>query len=187
MNSFYSDEEVRALGFAEVGEEVLISRKVSIYGAGRMKIGSHVRIDDFCILSGSIEIGNYIHISAYTGLFAGCEKIVLSDFCTISSRCVVYGKSDDFLGNAMTNPMIPEEFTKVTEKPVYIGKHVLIGSGCTVLPGVTLAEGSSFGAMTLINKNADPWIIYFGIPMRPYGDRKKKPLIMEKKWKQSSE
>ncbi len=30
-----------------------------------ISIGDNVRIDDFCILSGKIELGSNIHISAY--------------------------------------------------------------------------------------------------------------------------
>ena len=50
MNGYLSREEVLALGFASVGENVQISNKACFYGAAKMRIGSHVRIDDFCIL-----------------------------------------------------------------------------------------------------------------------------------------
>ena len=56
MNNFYDAQELKEFGFAKVGINVLISRKASIYGAKNMSIGSNVRIDDFCILSGKITI-----------------------------------------------------------------------------------------------------------------------------------
>ena len=80
MSSFYSQEELRELGLKRYGENVLISRKSSIYQADKISIGSNVRIDDFCILSGEIEIGNYVHIAAYTSLFAGDAGIRMEDF-----------------------------------------------------------------------------------------------------------
>ena len=64
MDSFYSPEELKALGLKEYGEDVRISRKCSIYGAGKISLGSHVRIDDFCLLSGKISLGSYVHIAA---------------------------------------------------------------------------------------------------------------------------
>ena len=64
MDSFYSPEELKALGLKEYGEDVRISRKCSIYGAGNISLGSHVRIDDFCLLSGKISLGSYVHIAA---------------------------------------------------------------------------------------------------------------------------
>lgn len=75
MDSFYTREELLAIGFASVGENVLVSRKTSIYGAENMNIGNNVRIDDFCFLSGKITLGNYIHIATATLLYGSAECI----------------------------------------------------------------------------------------------------------------
>ena len=64
-NSFYTEAELERIGFASIGKNVLLSRKVSVYSASTISIGNNVRIDDFCILSGSISIGSFVHISAY--------------------------------------------------------------------------------------------------------------------------
>ena len=68
MNSFYSQEELQSMGFKELGANVLVSRKASIYGAEKISLGNNVRVDDFSILSGRIEIGNHVHIAAYVAL-----------------------------------------------------------------------------------------------------------------------
>ncbi len=180
MNSYYSQEELKPLGFKSVGNNVLISKKASIYCAEDISIGSNVRIDDFCILSGTINIGNYIHIAAYTALYGGDAGITIDDYANISSRVCVYAVSDDYSGEAMTNPMIPDEFRKVTQVPVMIGRHVIIGSGCTILPGVELKEGTAIGAMSLANKSTESWGIYAGIPMRRIKERSKGLLEFEK-------
>ena len=75
--SFYSEEEIQEIGFKSVGKDVLISRHISFYSPEKISIGSHVRIDDFCILSGNITIGNYVHIAAGCYLFAGEYGIIL--------------------------------------------------------------------------------------------------------------
>lgn len=72
MDSFFSKEELQLLNI-KVGKNVKISRKSSIYGYN-IEIGDNVRIDDFCILSGKIRLGNYIHIAAYSALYGGTEK-----------------------------------------------------------------------------------------------------------------
>lgn len=179
LNSFYSLEELSGLGLASFGENVLVSRKVSIYGADNITIGNNVRIDDFCILSGKITIGNYIHIAAYTALYGGNKGIVIQDFANLSSRTSVYSISDDYHGETMTNPMIPDKFKKVENKEVIIERHVIIGSGCVILPGVILKEGSSFGAMTLINRSSEAWSINVGIPFKKIKERSKKMLELE--------
>ncbi len=180
MNSFYSEEELKNLGLKAFGKNVLISRKASIYGAQNISIGNNVRIDDFCILSGRIELGDYIHISAYTGLWGGDAGIFLKDYSGISSRCAVYAISDDYSGNAMTNAMLPEGCRNVLSASVILEKHVLVGSGCTVLPGVTIGVGSAVGSMSLVAKPLDEWGIYVGIPCKRVKERSKKLLELEK-------
>ena len=71
IRMFLSDEELRKIGFKSLGTNVLISNKVSIYGAEFISIGDNVRIDDFCILSGKITFGNNIHIGAGSVVIGG--------------------------------------------------------------------------------------------------------------------
>lgn len=182
MDSFYSEEENKKLGFQKIGKNVKISRKACIYGAENIVIGNNVRIDDFCILSGKIKVGDYIHIAAYSALYAGDAGIIIQDFSNISSKVVIYAVSDDYSGEYMTNPLIPEKYKNTIKKEVFIGKNVIIGSGCTILPGVTLKEGSSFGSMSLVKNNSEPWSVNVGIPAKKIKDRKKQLLDLEKQF-----
>lgn len=181
MDSFYSVEELKQIGLKNCGENVKISRKASIYSASEISIGNNVRIDDFCILSGRIEIGDYIHIAAYTALYGGDEGIFIDDFANLSSRVSVYSISDDYSGKTLTNPMIPAEYKNVESKPVFIGKHVIIGSTSVVLPGVKLAEGSSFGSFSFINHDSESWSINVGIPFKKIENRSRELLELESK------
>lgn len=165
-NSFFSQEELHEIGFLNFGENVLISKKASIYSPEKIIIGSNVRIDDFCILSGKITLGNFIHISASCLLFAGDAGISFEDFSCMSSRCAVYAINDDYSGHYLTNSMVPDKVRNVTESPVYIEKYSIIGSGCTILPGVTIQEGTAVGCMSLVNRTIGPWKIYAGIPCK---------------------
>lgn len=180
MTSFYTEEELKAIGFKNVGGGVRISRKASIYGAQNISIGSHVRIDDFCILSGKIEIGSYVHIAAYSALYGGSDGIYIEDFANLSSRVSVYSVSDDYSGQTMTNPMVPEEYTGVTSAPVHIRKHVIVGSTSVILPGTDLKEGSSFGSFSFIKHDPEAWSVNVGIPAHKIRDRSKKLLELEK-------
>lgn len=177
--SFYSEKELKELGFESIGENVLISKKASIYGASKISIGNNVRIDDFCVLSDRIRIGDYVHIAVYSALFGGEAGIEMKDFTCVSSRCIVYAKSDDYSGNSLTNPMVPDEYLGVISEPVILEKHVLVGTGSTILPGVTIGEGSAVGCMSLVNKSLDAWGIYAGIPCRKIKERSKELLELE--------
>ncbi|KFK97885.1 MULTISPECIES: acyltransferase [unclassified Serratia (in: enterobacteria)] len=179
--AFLTEEQLKNIGFASFGVNVLISDKASIYGASRIKIGSNVRIDDFCVLSagcGGIEIGNYIHIAIYSSLIGG-GKITVSDFCNISSKVAIYSSNDDYSGEYMTNPMVPSVFTNVTNDMVFLGKHVIIGSGSLVLPGASLYEGVAIGAFSLVTKDCEAFNIYAGVPAKKIKRREQKLLECE--------
>lgn len=181
-----SEQQLKDIGFKSIGKNVRISDKASIYGAQGIAIGDNVRIDDFVVLSageGGIAIGNYIHIAVFSSLI-GAEKITLSDFCNISSRVSIYSASDDYSGEFMTNPMVPEQLTNVDKSPVFLGKHVIIGSGSVILPGVTLGEGAAVGALSVVKGDCEPWFIYAGNPIKKIKERKKDLLKLEVKFKE---
>lgn len=176
-----SREAIEMLGFASVGANVQISDKASFYGTARIELGSNIRIDDFCVLAagiGGIKIGNYVHI-AVGGLLVGAGKINLSDFSGVSSRVSIYSSSDDYSGAYLTNPTVPSEYTGVISADVFLGKHVIVGCGSVILPGVTLEEGVAIGALSLITKNCNAFGIYAGNPARRIKDRKRDLLELE--------
>ncbi|WP_225592152.1 acyltransferase [Pseudomonas sp. PDM15] len=169
------------LGFAKLGLNVLVSDRASLYGCARISIGDNVRVDDFCVLSageGGIEIGNYIHLGVYSSLI-GAGKIVLEDFCGISSRVSVYSSNDDYSGQSMTNPTVPEEFTNVQHADVTIGRHAIIGAGSVILPGVILGQGVVVGALSLVTKSCQDYGVYSGTPARFIKERKKNFVQLE--------
>jgi acetyltransferase-like isoleucine patch superfamily enzyme len=173
---------VELMGFASVGKNIQISDRASFYGAARIVLGDNVRIDDFCVLAagiGGIELGKHVHIAVGSSL-VGAGKITLSDFSGLSSRVSIYSSSDDYSGATMTNPTVPSEYTGATHADVFLGKHVIVGSGSVILPGVTLESGVAVGALSLISKNCKAFGIYFGNPARRIGERKRDLLDLER-------
>lgn len=165
MSSFYSQEELSALGLKSYGTKVRISRFARIYSPEKISIGDNVRIDDFCILSGNVTIGSHIHISAYVALY-GSMGIELEDYTGISPMTTVYSAMDDFGGDYLIGPIHPEEKTHVTGGKVTLERYSQIGTHCVVFPNITISEGSVVGANSLVNCNLEPWGIYFGVPAR---------------------
>lgn len=181
-SGFYAEEELPALGFASLGRAVLISRKASFHGASRIAIGSHSRIDDFCVLSagdGGISIGRHVHIAVMSTLI-GRGRIEIGDFCTVSGRVCLYSSSDDFSGAAMLSPTVPPELTNVDHRPVRLGRHVAVGAGAVILPGTDVGEGAAIGALSLVRGALLPFHIYAGIPVRCLRERKRDLLDLEK-------
>ena len=177
-NSFYSNEELKKMNFKYIGKNVLISRKCSLYNIENISIDDNSRVDDFCVLSGNIIIDKHVHISAGCLFFSGEYKIIFEDFSGASSQTTIYAITDDFSGDFLTNPTIPDSFRNVTGGNVVIKKHALIGSGTTILPKVTIGEGCSVGAKSLVIKSLPDWGIYFGIPAKFHKPRSK--LLLKK-------
>ena len=175
MDSFLSEQEIQNIGFKRIGSNALLSRYAQFYSPNLMEIGDNVRIDDFCILSGTIKLGNYIHISAYSALY-GKFGIEMQNFTGLSPRCTVFSASDDFSGEYMVGPMLPEKFTNVKGGKVIIKQYAQIGAGCTILPDIIIEEGAAVGTMSLINNNLEPWTIYSGIPAKYKKPRSKNLL-----------
>lgn len=181
--AWLTDEQMRKMGFACVGNNVMLSDKASYYNCKNIRLGDNVRVDDFCVLSagmGGIDIGNYIHIAVFSSLI-GVGNISLSDFCNISSRVAIYSSNDDYSGTSMTNPTVPLAFTNVQHADVKIGRHVIIGAGAIVLPGVTLEEGVAVGALSLVKTDCKFFGIYVGVPAKLIGERKRDLLKLERK------
>ena len=180
---FLSREEIQAIGFAAVGGNVSIDRTARFYGAGRISIGSQVRIDAYSILSAGTEgisIGNHVHISVYVFL-TGAARIELNDFSGLAARVTIYSSNDDYLGEALTGPTIPEELRKVTNAPVIVGRHSVVGAGSVILPGVTISEGACVGALSLIKKDVPPFLIVAGHNGQVVRERRKDFLEYERR------
>lgn len=173
--------KIENLGFSTVGVNVQISDRASFYNCAKIAIGNNVRIDDFCVISagtGGIEIGDYVHVAVYSSLI-GAAKITLSNFCNLSSRVSIYSSSDDYSGGAMTNPMVPEAYTNVLHADVYLGRHVIVGCGSIILPGVNIEEGAAVGALSLVQTDCRAFGVYAGVPVRYIKERKQNVLELE--------
>lgn len=180
--AFLTDEQIKSFGFASVGSNVLISDKASIYNPGNIEIGSNVRVDDYCVLSaglGGIVLGSYVHVAVFCSLI-GVGKITLCDFSGLSSRVSVYSSNDDYSGKHLTNPTVPSQFTGVESADVFLGKHVIVGSGSVILPGVVLEEGVAVAALSLVSKNCSAFGVYSG--NRRIAERHRELLALEKKF-----
>lgn len=173
--AYLSRKELESIGFEKLGEEVLISDKVSFYNPSKISIGSYVRIDDFCVISAGdegIEIGEFVHISCHATLI-GKAKITIKDFVAISIRATIISSTSDFSGEFL--PSVEafvelkenyEDLFSVISKPVTMETHTGLGAHSVIMPGVTIGKGSAIGALSAVYENVNPWGIYLGNPVR---------------------
>lgn len=182
QSKYLTEHDLKDFGFKAIGKNVRISADARIYGQENIVLGNNIRIDDFAILSaatGSIAIGNNIVITHGCHL-SGTLGIEMNDFSSMAANTVIYSASDDYTGEYLTNQVIPEKYRTQVGGPVIIGRHVIIGSACTIIGPCHISEGCSIGAISLILKDLAPWGIYTGIPAKRMKDRKKNLLEHEK-------
>lgn len=93
----------------------------------------------------------------------------------------IFTSSDDYTGDHMCGPTVPAEFTGGRKGRVVLRRHVLIGAGSVILPGCTLGEGVSVGALSLVKTDLEPWGMYAGVPVRRLRERKRDLLQAEER------
>ena len=74
---------------------------------------------------------------------------------------------------------MPDEFRKVKNAPVIIGRHVVVGAGSVILPGVVIAEGACVGALSLVKDDVPAFMIVAGQKARIVGKRRRDFLELE--------
>ena len=181
LSNYLNKSEIDKIGLSSVGDNVLISRDARFYNPQNITIASNVRIDDFCILSGKINIGNYTHLGSASILISGEAGIEMDDFSGVSHRVNIFAQTDDFGGSSLISPLLPEEYRKIKMGKVVFCKHSIVGTGSVILPGSILSEGTAIGAMSMLAKTTEPWTTYSGIPARKIATRSKEALELAAK------
>lgn len=169
----------RQLKLAGKGEDVFIGRNVHITRPYLANIGSHSAIDDGFYCTTRLNIDDYCHISRGVTVIGGrLTGLYLGGFNTIGPHSVIVAGSDMFQGNGLVSVIIPHQYRgKVKLLPVVMDRFSNICANVTVLPGVTLGEGSVVGACSLVLHDTDPWTVYAGIPAIPLKSRPKKRML----------
>lgn len=171
--------------FKHLGRKVTIYPTAKIIYSENISLGDEVIIADFSFLYApgkGIEIGNFCHITEHSIIQAG-GLVKFNDFSAIGPRTTILASSDDYEGNGFIGLTTLNKYREVTYKDVIIGKHAHIGMCCIIMPGVTIGEGCSIGAGSLVTKSMPPWTICYGSPCKPIRPKpSEKILAMEKEF-----
>lgn len=133
-----------ALGW-EIGERTSIHHGLTVYGGrGRVRIGNRSTLQMGCLIVG-----------------AGMDDLTIGDDVAIAYRSnLIMGSHDIFAS----------DFRGITG-PITIENHVFVGSGATILLGVTLGEGTVVTAGSVVTKSTPPFSIVRGNPAQIVGRR----------------
>ena len=183
LNSEFLPRDVlEALGFARLGEDVLVHSTAVIVDCHKISLGSRIRIDPYVIIStrGGVVFGNNIHVGGHSVL-VGHAAVHFEDFVNISHHVGIYTSNE---GNARTlsgNPTVAPGFGAPRTASISFGRHSAVGALSLVFPGARFAEGSGLGDVTG-RPPVEAVDLYAGIPARRTGDRRRDVLVYEREY-----
>ena len=154
------------------GEDVRIAELVTIRRPKLVSIGSHIAIDEGFYCTTGLELGDYIHIGPYVCVIGGAEtSLHMGHFSGIAANSTLVCAGEDYASGDLVNPTIPLQYRSVVFGPIHMEPFTTLGVQVTVMPGVTIKEGSVVGANSVVTKDTEPWGIYLGSPARRIRDR----------------
>ena len=136
-NIFFNRENLRSCG-----RNVIIGKTVRIRHPELVDLGDNVIIDDFTMISGSVVIGDYVHIGSSCSLQAGSSTISIGSHSGLGAGVRIFAVSADFLRCSFDSACYPRDLISgAIIKKVSIDKYNMIGANSVILPGVVLPEG----------------------------------------------
>ena len=143
-------------------KNIKIFENTKIIGKENIKFGDYIIIDDFVFIyvQDKMSIGNYVHIASFTSI-SGAGNVILEDFVAIASGCRLITSTDDFKDGGFGNPTIDNSFRNINHGSIKMKKFSIIGANSIILPNVTIGEGASIGAGSIVTRDIKPWAIYF--------------------------
>lgn len=105
-----------------------------------------------------VHLGKGIYINSNV-TFVDDEHIFIGDYCMISPN-VVFTTSG--------HPVLPilRENHYVYNLPIHVGRNVWIGSGCQIMPGISIGDNSVIGAGSVVTHDIPSNVVAFGVPCR---------------------
>lgn len=135
------------------------------------RIGNHVKIATNCAIfsreslaSGVLKIGSYTHIGDNT-IIDVADNVRIGKAVAIGPNCVIYSHDHQYESDAEAawkGPLITN--------PVAIEDGAWIGSGVTILPGVTIGKRAVVAAGAVVTKDLEANSVYAGIPAKKIKD-----------------
>lgn len=130
---------------------------VNLYGCS---VGDETKIGTFVEIQGGAEIGRRCKISSHSFI---CEGVTIED--------------EVFVGHGVmfTNDRFPRATNLDGElqgaadwnvEPTRVCRRASIGSNATILCGITIGEGATIGAGSVVTRDVPPNAVVAGVPAR---------------------
>lgn len=161
--------------FKGCASSVFFYRYIKLKGGGYITINSHTTFGKSCILTAwnryqgikytpkivigeNCCFGEYNHITSINSIKIG-SGVLTGRWVTITDNS--HGMTD-----FSTLKIKPIKRNLYSKGPVVIGNNVWIGDKSTILPGVTIGDGSVIAANSVVTKSVPAYSVVGGNPAR---------------------
>jgi acetyltransferase-like isoleucine patch superfamily enzyme len=139
-----------------LGENVSIHAFVNLYGCS---IGDNSRVGAFVEIQKNASIGKNVKISSHTFV---CEGVEIEDDCFI-------GHNVSFINDKYpraTSDGMPQSEADWQVVPTRVMRGASIGTGATILCGITIGENAIVGAGSVVTHDVPDNAVVAGNPAR---------------------
>jgi UDP-2-acetamido-3-amino-2,3-dideoxy-glucuronate N-acetyltransferase len=142
----------------KLGRNVRISGFVNLYGC---EIGDETKIGAFVEIQKGASIGPRCKISSHTFI---CEGVTIEEGVFIGHNVTFI--NDRYPRATNANGELQSEADWHCQR-TFVERGASIGSGATLLGGITIGENATVGAGSLVTKDVPPNAVVAGNPARP--------------------
>ncbi len=140
-----------------LGSNVFLSKFVNLYGC---VIGENTKIGAFVEIQKNSRVGRNCKISSHTFI---CEGVVIEDDVFIGHNVTFINDLYPRATNPDGTPQTQDDWKCI---PTLVKKGACVGSGATLLCGITVHENAVIGAGSVVTRDVPPSVIVAGNPAR---------------------
>lgn len=141
----------------KLGKDVRIFGFTNLYGC---EIGDDVTIGTFVEIQKGVKVGNRCKISSHTFI---CEGVTLEEEVFIGHNVTFINDLYPRATNPDGRPQTGSDWKCV---PTLVKKSASVGSGATLLCGITVGEYSVVGAGSVVTRDVPAYAVVAGNPAR---------------------
>ncbi len=151
----------RVASDVRLGRDVRLAAFINLYGC---TIGDESRIGTFVEIQRGAQIGRRCKIQSHTFI---CEGVEIGDEVFVGHGVVF---TNDRLPRATTATGALQDTTDWVCERTVVHRRASIGSGATILCGLTIGEESVIGAGAVVTRDVAPRVVVAGNPARVLRD-----------------
>lgn len=150
-----------------VGNDFKLGAHARLYVQNNWHFGDGVKIETNCAIfareserAGKLIIGNGSHIGDFT-IIDLVDDVTIGNGVALGPNCTLYTHDHRY-----EDKSVPAWKGGIVHKPINIEDGAWIGSGVTILPGVTIGKRAVIAAGSVITKSVESNTIYGGVPAK---------------------